>query len=174
MSPRATELESSKASGDALESDLIQQIAPLEFVDDRTATWHDARTSTLVVPSTKLPFYGICLLERGTPIEIKGCQIETGNGSRSTRGRFYIKYEAHRQLLEAAGSYLLVVYVPRPGLPQVARAIVPASLVDELLRGRWYDVDGNRSEKQVAKLAWNHVIDPETIDPAQPIEGVVR
>ena len=66
------------------------------------------------------------------------------------------------------------MYVPRPGLPQVARAIVPASLVDEVLRGRWYDVGGNRSEQLVAKLAWNLVIDLETIDPVLPIEGVVR
>ena len=62
--------------------------------------------------------------------------------------------------------YLLVVYLPRSGLPQVARAIVLATIVDELLAGRWEDVDRSRSEEEVAKLAWSHVIDPEGIDSA--------
>ncbi|ELY90872.1 hypothetical protein [Natrialba taiwanensis] len=169
MSSRASALESSKASGDALEAALIQSIDALEFVGDRTATWHDARTTTLLEPDQSLPFYGIVVVERGTPIEIKGCQIETSNGDRSTRGRFYVKRTAHEQLLEAAGMYLLVVYIPRPGLPQVARAIVPATIVDELLAGRWYEVGGSRSEQEVAKLAWSHVIDPAGVDPSTTV-----
>ncbi|AXR78479.1 hypothetical protein [Natrarchaeobaculum sulfurireducens] len=164
MSSRASELESSKASGDALEADLIQQIDALEYVGDRTATWHDARTTTLLEPSEWLPFYSIVVVEPDTPVEIKGCQVETSNGSRSTRGRFYVKRAAHERLLEAAGMYLFVVYVPRPGLPQVARALVPASIVDELLRAKWYDVAGSRSESEVAKLTWSDVIDPGTVD----------
>ena len=81
-------------------------------------------------------------------------------------GRIRVKRGAHEQLLEASGMYLLVVYLPRPGLPQVARAIVPATLVDELLSGRWYGVGGSRSEQEVAKLAWSHVIDPAGVDPS--------
>ncbi|WP_121743868.1 hypothetical protein [Natronorubrum halophilum] len=166
MSSRTSALESSKASGDALEAVLIQTIDALEYVSDHTATWHDAKTSTLLEASRSLTFFGIVLVEPETPIEIKGCQIETSNGDRTTRGRFYVKRAAHEQLLEAAGMYLLVVYLPRPGLPQVARAIVPATLVDELLAGRWYDVGGSRSEQEVAKLAWSHVIDPAGVDPS--------
>ncbi|RQG97224.1 hypothetical protein [Natrarchaeobius chitinivorans] len=166
MSSRTSALESSKASGDALEAHLIQSIDALEFVGDRTATWHDARTTTLLEPAENLPFYGIVVVEAGIPVEIKGCQIETSNGSGSTRGRFYVKREAHSRLLEAGGMYLFVVYLPRPGLPQVARAVVPATIVDELLAGRWYDVGGPRSEDEVAKLAWSHVIDPTTVDPS--------
>ncbi|ELY46169.1 hypothetical protein [Natronorubrum tibetense] len=166
MSSRTSPLESSKASGDFLEAEIVQVIDALEYVGDRTATWHDARTTAVLEASRSLPFYGIVLVEPKTPIEIKGCQIETSNGSRSTRGRFYVKRGAHEQLLEAGGMYLLVVYLPRPGLPQVARAIVPATLVDELLSGRWYDVSGSRSEQEVAKLAWSHVIDPAGVDPS--------
>lgn len=171
MSTRASELESPKASGDALEAEIVQSLDALEYVGDRTATWCDARTTTLLEACRSLPFYGIVLVEPETPVEIKGCQIETSNGSRSTRGRFYVKHEAHDRLLEAGGMYLLVVYLPRPGLPQVARAIVPATLVDELLVGRWYDVGGSRSESEVAKLAWSHVIDPSGVDPAVPVGG---
>ncbi|SIS14537.1 hypothetical protein [Natronorubrum thiooxidans] len=166
MSSRTSALESSKASGDALEAEIVQTVDALEYVGDRTATWHDAKTTAVLEASQSLPFYGIVLVEPETPIEIKGCQIETSNGDRSTRGRFYVKRRAHDQLLEAAGMYLLVVYLPRPGLPQVARAIVPATIVDELLVGRWYDVGGSRSEQEVAKLAWSHVIDPMGVDPS--------
>ncbi|ELY55889.1 hypothetical protein C493_10438 [Natronolimnohabitans innermongolicus JCM 12255] len=67
--------------------------------------------------------------------------------------------------------YLFVVYPPRPGLPQVARAIVPATLVDELLSGRWYEVGGSRSEQEVAKLTWSHVIDPAGVDPSVTVDG---
>ncbi|QCW04747.1 hypothetical protein [Natrinema pallidum] len=166
MSSRASELESPKASGDALEGEIVQTVDELEYVSDHTATWHDARTTAVLEARHSLPFYGIVLVEPDVPVEIKGCQIETSNGSRSTRGRFYVKRAAHEQLLEAAGMYLFVVYLPRPGLPQVARAIVPASLVAELLSGRWYEVGGSRSESEVAKLAWSHVIDPDGVDPS--------
>ncbi|ELY99899.1 hypothetical protein C482_09023 [Natrialba chahannaoensis JCM 10990] len=166
MSSRTSALESSKASGDALEAELVQTINALEYVGDRTATWHDARTTALLEPAHSLPFYGVVVVEPETPVEIKGCQIETSNGDSTTRGRFYVKRDAHEQLLEAAGMYLLVVYTPRPGLPQVARAIVPATIVDELLTGRWYEVGGSRSESEVAKLAWSHVIDPASVDPS--------
>ncbi|SDC05652.1 hypothetical protein [Natrinema hispanicum] len=166
MSSRASELESSKASGDALEAEIVQVIDALEYVSDRTATWHDARTTAVLEASRSLPFYGIVLVEPDVPVEIKGCQIETSNGDRSTRGRFYVKRAAHDRLLEVGGVYLFVVYLPRPGLPQVARAIVPATLVDELLAGRWYEVSGSRSEQEVAQLAWSHVIDPAGVDPS--------
>ncbi|MFC6716254.1 hypothetical protein ACFQGT_07885 [Natrialbaceae archaeon GCM10025810] len=171
MSSRASELESPKASGDAIESYVVEQVRPLEYVGDRTATWHDARTTGLLEPSDGLQFYSIVVIEPETPVEIKACQFETSNGARSTHGRFYVKRAAHERLLEAAGMYLFVVYLPRPGLPQVARAVVPASIVDELLRGRWYDVGGSRSENEVAKLAWPNVIDPETVDPRAPVGG---
>ncbi|OAQ53310.1 hypothetical protein HTG_07470 [Natrinema mahii] len=166
MSSRASELESPKASGDALEGEIVQAVDALEYVGDRTATWHDARTTAVLEPDRSLPFYGIVLVEPGVPVEIKGCQIETSNGDRSTRGRFYVKRAAHDRLLEEGGMYLFVVYLPRPGLPQIARAIVPATLVDELLSGRWYEVGGERSESEVAKLAWSHVIDPAGVDPS--------
>lgn len=172
MSTRASELESPKASGDALEADIIQEFSALQYVDDRTATWHDARTTAVLEPDRSLRFYGICLVEPGTPVEVKGCQIETSNGPRSTHGRIYIKRDAHEQLLRAGGMYLIIVYLPRPGLPQIVRAVVPATLVDELLRGRWYEVTADRSENEVAKLAWSNLIDPDTVDPT--IVEVIR
>ncbi len=95
MSSRTSPLESSKASGDFLEAEIVQVIDALEYVGDRTATWHDARTTAVLEASRLLPFYGIVLVEPERPVEINGCQIETSNGSRSTRGRFYVKRQAH-------------------------------------------------------------------------------
>ena len=163
MRAAASELASPKASGDHIEADVVQHIDALWHVSDRTATWHDARTTAVLEPSEELRFYSIALVEPYTPVEIKACQIKTSNGSYDTDGRIYVKRDAHEALLDAAGMYLIVVYLPRPGLPQVARAIVPASIVDELLCGRWYDVDGERSEGSVAKLRWSRVVDPDSI-----------
>ncbi|EMA01805.1 heat shock protein DnaJ domain protein [Haloarcula vallismortis ATCC 29715] len=41
------------------------------------------------------------------------------------------------------------------------RAVVPASIVDEHLRGRWYDVD--RSEVTCAQLRWSEILDPAIV-----------
>ncbi|APW99953.1 hypothetical protein CHINAEXTREME_20235 [Halobiforma lacisalsi AJ5] len=163
---RTSELESPKASGDFLEGEIVQRIDALEYVDDRTADWHDAKTTAVLEPDRTLPFYGVVLLEPEIPVEIKGCQYQTSNGEYPTHGRYYVKRRAHDRLLEAGGMYLFVVYVPRPELPQLARAVVPATIVDELLAGRWYNVGGSRSENEVAKLSWSNVIEPEGVDPA--------
>ncbi len=71
MSSRAHlgEIESPKASGDAIEASLIQEIDALGYVGDRTATWHDAETTGLLEPSTTLPFFGIVVVEMETPID---------------------------------------------------------------------------------------------------------
>ena len=77
MSTRASELESPKASGDALEAEIVQALPELEYVGDRTATWCDARTTAVLEARRSLPFYGIVLVEPETPVEIKGCQLES-------------------------------------------------------------------------------------------------
>ncbi|AGB16972.1 hypothetical protein Halru_2388 [Halovivax ruber XH-70] len=88
---QASEIESPKTSGDAIEADVIQAVDALGYVGDATVTWHDAETTGLLKPSTALPFYGIVVVMPETPIEIEACQVRTSNGSRSTRGRFYVK-----------------------------------------------------------------------------------
>ncbi|APW99120.1 hypothetical protein CHINAEXTREME_15655 [Halobiforma lacisalsi AJ5] len=104
MSP-TSELESPKASGDFLEGEIVQRIDALEFVDDPTADWHDAKTTTVLESEQSLPFYGVVVLEPEIPIEIKGCQYETSNGAYPTHGRYYVKRRAHDRLLEVGGMY---------------------------------------------------------------------
>lgn len=151
----------SKGSGWAIEHLSIETVDELDPVSDNVAEWHDARVDGLLEPSEDLEFYGLLVLEDGTPVEIKGARVEISNGPGSVvSGRWFIKRAAHDRLLEAGGAYLLVVYDPALDGEIVSRAIVPATVVDGLLEGRWSDVDADRSEDVVAKLSWRDVLDP--------------
>jgi hypothetical protein len=155
---------SAKAAGSRVEADVIDRFDALRYVPESEATWHDAETVALLAPerADRLQFGGIVVVEPGTPIEVKGSQVETSNGDHSTPGRWYVKKSAHQSLLEANGVYLLVVYTPHRH-DHLARIVVPASILDEHLRGRWYEVAGDRSEEVVAQLAWPHVLDREVV-----------
>jgi hypothetical protein len=157
-------VESAKAAGSRVEADVIDRFDALRYVPESEATWHDAETVALLAPerADRLRFGGIILVEPGTPIEVKGSQVETSNGDGSTAGRWYVKKSAHQSLLAANGVYLLVVYTPHRH-DHLARIVVPASILDEHLRGRWYEVAGDRSEEEVAQLAWPHVLDREVV-----------
>jgi len=157
-------VESAKAAGSRVEADVIDRFDALRYVPESEATWHDAETVALLAPerADRLRFGGIVVVEPGTPIEVKGSQVETSNGDRSTPGRWYVKKSAHQSLLAANGVYLLVVYTPNRH-DHLARIVVPASILDEHLRGRWYEVAGDRSEEEVAQLAWPHVLDREVV-----------
>jgi len=152
-----------KAVGTSVESDQIQ-FEPLEAVHDSEATWCDARTVALWTPSSDRPFLGTCVVESGTSIEIKAASVSRSNGTRQSAGHWYIKRAAHERLLADAGVYLLTVYAPRPSTPILASVVIPASLLDEHLTDRWYDVDGSRSEERVAQLTWSALIDSEDVD----------
>ncbi|WP_436931654.1 hypothetical protein [Halosimplex halobium] len=157
-------LESSKKRGDSVESAVIDADPALEFVGDSVATWHDARTTECLDPSYERPFLGVPLVERDTEVEIKGaCETRSAGVSRQRSGAWYIKRQAHERLLEAGGVYLLAVYGPRPDTPILRSVIVPASILDEHLDGRWYEVDADRSETEVAQLTWTVLIDRERV-----------
>jgi len=152
-----------KAVGTSVEADRIQ-VEPLEFVPDSDAEWHDARTTNCWAPSQECPFLGIAVVESGTAVEIKAASVARSNGACDTPGHWYIKRDAHERLLAAAGVYLLAVYAPRPSTPVLATAVIPATLLDEHLDGRWYEVDGDRSEDEVVQLSWPALIDAEDVD----------
>jgi len=156
-------LESSKKRGDSVESAVIDADPALEFVGDSVATWHDARTVECLDPSYQRPFLGVPLVESGTAVEIKGACVVRSNGNYDRSGAWYIKREAHQRLLDADGVYLLAVYAPRPETPILRSVIIPASLLDEHLDDRWYDVDADRSEDEVAQLTWTVLIDRERV-----------
>lgn len=103
--------------------------------------------------------YVTCLVEAGTPVEIKGCIPEQQNGSGTTPGRWYIKRESHDQLAAAGGVYYLTVYAPQPLTPVIAALIVSAATVGDLLAGSWYQ----NGRREVAKLRWSRVIDETAV-----------
>jgi hypothetical protein len=157
-------VQSAKAAGSRIEADVIDRFDALRYVPESEATWHEAETVALLPPesSNRLRFGGIVVVELGTSTEVKGSQVETSNGNGSTAGRWYVKKSTHQSLLNANGVYLLVVYTPN-WHDHLARIVVPASILDEHLRGRWYEVAGDRSEEVVAQLAWPHVLDREVV-----------
>jgi len=158
-----TALKSSKAIGSSVEGAAINAEPALEYVGDSEATWHDAQTIECWSPTTRRPFLGTPVVESHTPVEIKGCCVVRSNGTRQRPSQWYVKRSAHERLLDAAGVYLLAVYAPRDETPILRSVVIPASLLDEHLDGSWYDVQGDRSEREVAELTWTNVIDRERV-----------
>lgn len=150
---------SPKRSGDLVESEVIELVDELEYVTDRKAEWHDARVVSLLEPSTDVVFCSINLLQVGVEVEIKAAQLRLASGA---RGRFFIRKRQHERLVEEDGAYLFAVYHPR-GHEVVAMAVMPASILDELLPDGWTTVEGDRSEEGYRQLAWSRVLDPEDV-----------
>lgn len=150
---------SSKEAGDRVEATVIQSVPGVEHVSDTVAPHHDAVTTAVLEPSNDVLFRGICLLEPDTAIEIKSAIAVLESGQ---RGRFHIQRTGHAALLAAAGSYLFAVCAPTPDREVVALAIVPASLVDELL-GSWYDAGDSRTD-EYTQLAWSRVFSPQEVE----------
>lgn len=148
---------SSKSAGDRSEGAVIEAVDELEHVPDLEAEHYDAVTTTVLVPSETVSFAGICVLERGTVVEIKSVMVVYGDGQ---RGRFYLRQEQHRELLSRGGSYLFAVCAPRPDREVLALKVVPASLVDELIPS-W--LDGGEGRADYAQIAWSRVFDPDEV-----------
>jgi hypothetical protein len=149
-----------KRTGSSVEAAVIDTEPALSPVGDSTAEWHDAETTDVLTPRQDRPLGGVCLVESQTPVEIKGCIPETGNGDHSTTGRWYIKRQSHDQIEAEKGVYYLTVYAPRPSTPIIAALVVPAATVGDLLAGSWYD----SGRQTVAKLSWPRVIDETEVE----------
>ncbi|MFC3478727.1 hypothetical protein [Halobacterium litoreum] len=150
----------SKAAGEAIEAEVIQQVPALRHVGDNTAEWHDARVDGLLEPSDRLPFVGVVVLERDTPVEIKAAQRRLNSGD---RGRYFIRQRQHERLVREGASYLFAVYQPRTE-HVLAMLVVPASVVDGLLPDGWTSVDGDRAEAGYRQLAWSNLFDPTEVE----------
>jgi len=166
-SPRVAQ---AKAIGHDIEDLVLAQLDALVPALDDDAH-HDATVETLLDPSlveTDVPIIwaGIPLVETGTKVEIKACKRWTSNGTHDIRGRWLYKGRddgQHAALLDDGAVYVLAVYEETPASEKVlwALIVIPASLLDEHLRGRWTGVD--RREGSVAKLSWGAML-PERGD----------
>ncbi|MFC4449841.1 hypothetical protein [Halorussus aquaticus] len=154
-----------KAAGESVEANVVQRVEQLAYVSDREAEWCDALADSLLAPTTtdSVIFCGINLLAKGTHVEIKSAQDRLASGQ---RGRIYVRKRQHERLLEENAAYLVAVYDPRPGRNQrvLAMAIIPASVLDEILPDGWTSVEGDRSERGYRQLSWSRIIDPDDVE----------
>ena len=157
---------SPKHLGDGVEGDVIQRFEAIEHVRDSEATWHDARTTAAMFAGDpdELLWGGICAVETGTPVEIKATLVVRSSGTRQCHGAWVIKRRPHDKLVEAGGVYLLVVYQQRDGREHLARMIVPAATVDDVVQDKWYEVSADRSENEMAQLVWTELIDESRLN----------
>ena len=155
-----------KAIGEDVESlviDAVDGLAPAVDPED----WYDAHAETVLGPRTTpddLLFGSIPVVEAGTRIEIKACKRTVSNGAQASRpGRWLLQTDQHEQLLDDGALYLLAVYEEIEATKRLeTMLIVPASIIDEILKDRWYEVD--RHESAVAQLPWPHVLGEEVDD----------
>jgi hypothetical protein len=152
-----SKLAASKAAGERSEDYLIQWIEEIRYVPDDEALGYDAITTTLLEPSEEIQFVGMCLLERGTEIEIKSTAVVITETQ--TRGRLQFRKPQHDRLLEIGGVYMIAVCAPHDREP-IAVKVIPASLLDELLYG-WIEVDGRAP---YAQLTWTNLFDVDEIE----------
>lgn len=152
-------LAASKAAGETVEKAVCNDHAPnLGLVPDDVAEHYDAVAKTAIEPSTELPFVGMCVLERGTLVEVKSVMAIYASGE---KGRFNIRPTQHKSLLAAGGSYLFAVCKSTPDRDILAMKIVPATIVDDLLPDWFHGGDGRSDYTQ---LAWSNLFSAEEVD----------
>lgn len=109
----------------------------LSLTEDRS-TFHDARDG------------------EGRPVEIKACKLRTG--AREDPGKFFIREENHRELRDADGLYVFVLYDPsewKQG-PILEIEVKPAEWLDEMDGYTWTD-NGSRRGETVRRPPWTAV-----------------
>jgi hypothetical protein len=121
----------------------------------------------VITPSTDddLALGSIAVVEPDTDVEIKAAKRRT-DATGTPRGRWFFKGcedGQHHELVQEGAMYLLAVYEEDDDGERevVAMLLVPATVMDEVLRGRWYE--SGRCEGLVSKLTWTALIDPDTI-----------
>jgi hypothetical protein len=152
-----TEFAQPKAIGEDVEQLVIDAVQGLRAAVD-PEDWYDAHAETAIGPRSapSVIWSSICLLESGHRVEIKACKRRVSNGTDDRPGRWMFQADQHARLLADNAVYLLAVYTEPSEKVLEDMVICPASILDECLAGRWYDVD--RHEGSVAQLAWPHVL----------------
>ena len=159
-------LAHAKRIGTDVEDLVLDAVDELEPADDPQAH-HDAETVALLTPSTHdlLAFASIAVVEADTDVEIKAAKCRT-DAANTPRGRWFFKGcedGQHDALVQSGAMYLLAIYDEEDDERELlAMLLVPASIMDEVLRGRWYE--SGRREGLVSKLTWSALIDPDHFD----------
>lgn len=94
--------------------------------------------------------------DRGEPVEIKACKRRTGD--RGDFGKYFIREENHRELLDADGWYVFVIYDPQNWKegPVLAMKMVAAAWLENVERYQW-TFNGSRRGETVIRPPWTAV-----------------
>jgi hypothetical protein len=145
-----------RAAGEESERHVAAAIPELGLVPDDVVEWYDAVATSAFFPSATLPMVGLCVVARGTVVEIKSTQRRL---SAQRRGRFYVRPEQHDRLVAAGGVYVFAV-VDEDREP-LALKVVPATTFEALLPG-WRSGGDGRSDYQ--QVAWSKLFATSAVE----------
>lgn len=147
----------SKILGETVEGIVFEDVDELEPAEvpldwDRAVDdyWHDASPTVALFASELVPMVGICVIEPGQPVEVKAARAVISDGPNTRYGRFNLTRKQHERLLKENGVYLFVIYSGDDEPELLGLLAVPAVIVEEELRPKWYSVDGREDYYQVA------------------------
>lgn len=138
-----------RAAGEQTERHVAAAVPALGLVPDDVVETYDAIATSAIFPSESLPMVGLCVVARGTRVEIKSAVRRQSHGE---RGRFYVRPEQHDRLVEAGGVYVFAV-VDEDRRP-LALKVVPATTFEALIPA-WRSGGDGRSD--YAQLAWSNL-----------------
>jgi hypothetical protein len=145
-----------RAAGEETERYVAAAVPELSLVPDDVVEWHDSIATGAIFPASDLPMVGLCVVARGTVVEIKSAKRRLP-GQR--RGRFYARPEQHDRLVAAGGVYVFAV-VDESRAP-LALKVVPATTFEALLPAWRSGGDGRSDHTQVA---WSRLFDPAEVE----------
>lgn len=153
-----------RRAGDNAETAVCDAVDALEYVRDTEVEYADARVNGLLEPSEKFDQFALPLVEDGTLVEIKSTIVVATEDQQ--RGRFYVRKDQHDKLVAEGAVYVFAVCEPKPQRPVLALAMLPATIVDDLVPS-WVEAGEGRSD--YGRFTWSNLIDPEALE-----GGVVR
>lgn len=145
---------SSKQLGERGEAAVIDHVAGLDPVADSVAEHIDAEPAVALWPSD-IPMAGIAVVEAGRGVEIKTTIPEL---SSEERGRFYLRRQQHRRLVDDGACYLFAVTRPHQRDP-LSMMLVAATSVDDVISS-WIECDGRATYAQVS---WSRIFDEDQL-----------
>lgn len=156
MSRTRDPVAKNREAGEATERHVATAIPELGLVPDDVVEWYDAVATTAIFPSATLPMVGLCVVARGTVVEIKSAVQRQSHGE---RGRFYVRPEQHSALVDAGGVYVFAVVDDQR--EPIALKVVPATTFEALIPA-WRSGGDGRSDYQ--QLAWSNLFAQRAVE----------
>lgn len=150
---------SPKAGGEIAAGAVLEEVPELDNVPDRDAEFYDAVATVELEETDKLRLSVERPPRDGDRLEIKSAMVRVTETQQ--RGRFNLRREQHRRLVEDGAYYLFAVCEPTPSRDVLAMSVRAADQVEELLPS-WRAPEGRAEYTQ---LCWTNVLDVEEVEP---------